>query len=227
MDISTQSKWASYIDHTLLRADGSTEEIQKLAQEAIEFQFKTICVLPYRVPLASALLAESPVEVCSVIGFPFGANRSEVKAMETVRAGADGATELDMVINLGAIKDRDWGGVEADICAVVKAARGRTVKVILETSLLSDDEIIKSCEFAEKAGAQFVKTSTGFAGGGATIHAVRLMKKTVGDRLQVKASGGIRDFATLQAMVAAGATRIGTSSGVKILSSQSNTSGEY
>ncbi len=218
MNTSTHGNLASFIDHTLLRADAAATDIEKLAQEAIRFGFATVCVLPYRVALAKALLESSKVGVCTVIGFPLGANRSEVKAMETVRACADGATQLDMVINIGAVKEADWTAVQADIVAVVKAARGRTVKVILETALLNDIEIVKACELAERAGAQFVKTSTGFSKNGASVQAVKLMRQTVGDRMGVKASGGIRDLGTLTAMIDAGANRIGTSSGVQILS---------
>ncbi len=206
------------IDHTLLKPDALRSEIDRLCEEAVRFQFATVCVQPFRVAQAVEALKESTVQICTVIGFPFGANRAEIKAMETVRAVADGATELDMVINLGALKDGNSATVENDIKSVVKASQGRLVKVILETAQLSDDEIILACGLAENAGAQFVKTSTGFGKGGATVEAVRLMRKTVGQRMGVKASGGIRDIATMQAMIEAGASRIGTSHGVALVS---------
>jgi deoxyribose-phosphate aldolase len=169
------------------------------------------------VNLAANLVHGSEVKVCTVIGFPLGANSSAVKAMEVIRALADGAREFDMVINLGALRERMMADVEGDIRAVVKAAQGNLVKVILETCLLSDEEIVLGCKAAESAGAGFVKTSTGFSKGGATREAVALMRKTVGDRLGVKASGGIRDRKTLFQMIESGATRIGTSSGVTLL----------
>ena len=206
------------IDHTLLKPDALREDVDRLCDEAMRFGFATVCVQPFRVAQASERLKDSPVKVCTVIGFPLGANRAEIKAMETVRAVTDGAHELDMVLNLGALKDGNFGAVENDIRAVVKASQGRTVKVILETAQLKDEEIVEACHLAEKAGAAFVKTSTGFGGGGASVEAVRLMKKTVGNRLGVKASGGIRDRATLEKMIAAGADRIGTSHGVTLLS---------
>jgi deoxyribose-phosphate aldolase len=174
---------------------------------------------------AANLVHGTEVKVCTVIGFPLGANASPVKAMEVIRALADGAHELDMALNIGALKDRSLGDVEGDIRAVVKAAQGRVVKVILETCLLSDEEIVLACELSEKGGAQFVKTSTGFSKAGATREAVHLMRKVVGDRLGVKASGGIRDRKTLIQMIEAGATRIGTSSGVSLIEAGVSESG--
>lgn len=208
---------APMIDHTCLKPDTTRADVEKLCAEANEHGFASVCVPPFRVALATELLKESDVSVCTVIGFPLGHHRAEIKAMETVRACADGATELDMVINVGAVKDQNWAAVENDIKAVVTAAQGRLVKVILETSLLRDDEIVRACELSVKAGARFVKTSTGFSNGGATVHHVRLMRETVGKLFGVKASGGIRDRATVDQMIEAGANRIGTSAGVALL----------
>ena len=213
----TQSALAAMIDHTLLRVDETERDLALLCDEAKRFGFATVCVQPYRVNLAANALHGSTVKVCTVIGFPCGANSSPVKAMEVIKASADGATEFDMVLNIGALKDGNTGDVEGDIRAVVKAAQGRLVKVILETCLLSDEEIVLACKLSDNAGANFVKTSTGFAKSGATAAQVRLMHQTIGHRLGVKASGGIRDHATLMQMVEAGASRIGTSAGVQLL----------
>lgn len=211
---------AALIDHTLLRPEATRGEIDQLCREAKQFNFATVCVQPFRVAQAVENLKGSSVKVCTVIGFPLGANRAEVKALETVRALADGAREFDMVMNIGAMKDRNYAAVENDIHAVVTAAQGHLVKVILETSLLSDDEIVKACELSVKAGARFVKTSTGFSSSGAKPEHVRLMRDTVGKVFGVKASGGIRDRDTLNAMLAAGANRIGTSSGVALIAGE-------
>jgi len=208
---------AEMIDHTCLKPDTTRADVEKLCAEAKQHGFASVCVPPFRVAMAAQELEGSDVRVCTVIGFPLGHNRAEIKAMETVRACADGATELDMVINIGAVKDQNWAAVENDIKAVVTAAQGRMVKVILETSLLRDDEIVRACELSVKAGARFVKTSTGFSSGGATAHHVKLMRDTVGKLFGVKASGGIRDRATMEQMIAAGANRIGTSNGVSII----------
>jgi deoxyribose-phosphate aldolase len=216
---------AKCIDHTLLKPEATRAEIDKLCQEAIQYKFATVCVQPFRVAQATELLLNSDVAVCTVVGFPLGAQRAEIKALETVRAIADGATEIDMVLNLGALKDKNYAAVQTDIEAVVKASRGRPVKVILETSLLSNEEIIKSCELARDAGAQFVKTSTGFSSGGATVEAVQLMKQTVGDKMKIKASGGIRTREAVQSFLDAGADRIGTSAGVAICSGVGGGSG--
>lgn len=213
----TQGALAAMIDHTLLKADATQAEIERLGREAVRHHFATVCVNPSRVNLAANVVHGSSVKVCTVIGFPLGANASPVKAMEVIRALAEGAREFDMVINLGALRDRNLGEVEADIRAVVKAAQGNLVKVILETCLLSDEEIVLACKASEAGGANFVKTSTGFSKGGATREAVALMRKTVGDRLGVKASGGIRDRKTLMQIIEAGANRIGTSSGISLL----------
>ena len=206
------------IDHTALKADTTKEEIKKLCEEAIEYKFKAVCVNPTFVEYCSELLKDSGVKIATVIGFPLGANTSATKAFETRDAIEKGANEIDMVINIGALKDADFRLVEEDIAGVVKAAEKKAiVKVIIETSLLSDEEKIKACELALKVGADFVKTSTGFSTGGATVSDVILMKSVVGDKLEVKASGGIRDYNTAKKMIDAGATRIGTSSGIKII----------
>lgn len=212
MDINTT------IDHTALKADTSKKEIKKLCEEAITYKFKAVCVNPTFVEYCSRLLKESGVNLATVIGFPLGANTSATKAFETRDAIVKGANEIDMVINIGALKDADYKLVKEDIAAVVKAADKKAkVKVIIETSLLSDEEKIKACELALKAGADFVKTSTGFSTGGATVSDVALMKSVVGDKLEVKGSGGVRDYKTAKEMIDAGATRIGTSSGVEII----------
>jgi deoxyribose-phosphate aldolase len=207
---------ASMIDHTLLKPEATRVQIQELCAEAKQHGFATVCVQPFRVAMCADLLRGSKVKVCTVIGFPLGANRAEVKALETVRACADGAEEIDVVMNIGALKDGNLAAVENDMASVIKAAQGRTVKVILETALLTDEEIKSACAVCIIAGADFVKTSTGYGPGGATIHHVKLMKETVGDQVKVKASGGIRDRQTMIAMIEAGASRIGTSNGVAI-----------
>lgn len=226
MSSLTQSALAALIDHTLLKPEATRKEIEQLCAEATKYGFVSVCVQPYRVALAAELLKETSVKVCAVIGFPFGANRAEIKALEAVRAVADGALELDMVINIGAVKDGNWSLIQTEIEAIVKAARERIVKVILETALLTDEEIVKACQISKDAGAMYVKTSTGYSKSGATVEAVQLMKKTVGDDMGVKASGGIRDRATLLKMVEAGANRIGTSHGVAIMT-DSTGHGDY
>ena len=211
------SSWAAMIDHTLLKADATRVQIDQLCREAATNHFASVCVHPFRVAQAAEALKDSDVKVCTVIGFPLGANRAEVKALETIRAVADGATEIDVVINLGALKDRNWAAVENDLAGVVTAARGHVVKVILETSYLDDAEIVRACEISVKAGARFVKTSTGFGGGGATVAHVKLMRQTVGKMFGVKASGGIRTAEQMRDLIAAGASRIGTSGGVELI----------
>lgn len=209
---------AGMIDHTLLRADARETEIRQLAEEAKKYNFASVCVNPARVALAAELLKGTDVKVCTVIGFPLGASTSEVKAFEAGDAIAKGATEVDMVINIGALKDGNDELVERDIRAVVEAAAGKAlVKVIIETCLLTDEEKVRACELSVKAGADFVKTSTGFSTGGATPEDVALMRKTVGDKVGVKASGGVRSREDMERMIEAGATRIGASSGVKIM----------
>ncbi|RRJ62485.1 deoxyribose-phosphate aldolase [Paenibacillus oralis] len=206
------------IDHTLLKADASKAEITKLTEEAKKYSFASVCVNPVWVAYAAEQLSGTGVKVCTVIGFPLGASTSAVKAFETKDAIANGATEVDMVIHIGALKDGNNELVEKDIRAVVEAAAGKAlVKVIIETSLLTDEEKIRACELAVKAGADFVKTSTGFSTGGATPEDVALMRRTVGERTGVKASGGVRSREDMLRMIEAGATRIGASSGVKIM----------
>jgi deoxyribose-phosphate aldolase len=210
---------AGLIDHTLLRADASRAEIEKLCREAAEFHFATVCVNPSWVALAATLLRGSGVGVCSVVGFPLGATTADVKQYETRRAIYDGASEIDMVINVGALKSGDLRTVEKDIEAVVDPCRqcGAISKVIIEAALLSDDEKITASTLSKAAGADFVKTSTGFGPGGATAADVALMRRVVGAGMGVKAAGGVRDLEGLKAMVAAGATRVGASAGVKIV----------
>ncbi|MFJ5768557.1 deoxyribose-phosphate aldolase [Psychrobacillus sp. NPDC093180] len=209
---------AALIDHTLLKQDATKNQIEKLCEEAKTYTFASVCVNPTWVNLSAQLLQGTPVKVCTVIGFPLGASTTEVKAFETTNAIQNGAEEIDMVINVGALKDRDYNFVQKDIEAVVQAAKGKAiVKVILETCLLTDEEILRASEISKLAGADFVKTSTGFSTGGATVNAVKLMRGAVGPELGVKASGGVRSLSDLQAMVDAGATRIGASSGVEIV----------
>ncbi|XKH51027.1 deoxyribose-phosphate aldolase [Chryseomicrobium palamuruense] len=209
---------ASYIDHTLLKQDATKSQIEVLCQEAAKYEFASVCVNPTWVAFAAELLTDSPVKVCTVIGFPLGASTTDVKAFETKDAIAKGATEIDMVLNVGALKSGLTEEVQKDIEAVVEAAKGKAiVKVILETCLLTKDEIVLASQLSKNAGADFVKTSTGFSTGGATAEDVALMKKTVGDDLEVKASGGVRSIEDFNAMVEAGATRIGASSGVLIM----------
>lgn len=213
--------YAKLIDHTLLKADAKKEAIVTLCEEAKQHHFASVCVNPAWVSEAAKLLQGTDVAVCTVIGFPLGANTPETKAFEASDAIAKGATEVDMVINIGALKDRNDELVERDIRAVTEAAKGKALtKVIIETSLLTEEEKVRACTFAVKAGADFVKTSTGFSTGGATVEDIALMRKTVGPDIGVKASGGVRDFAGMAAMVQAGATRIGTSSGVALISGQ-------
>jgi deoxyribose-phosphate aldolase len=209
---------ASIIDHTLLKPDATRDEIERLCREAAQFCFASVCVNPYWVPVCRELLRGSGVKVCTVVGFPSGAHLPDIKAAEAHRAVEQGAEEIDMVINIGALKSRDYALVEQDIRGVVRAvSRDTIVKVILETSLLTRDEKIMGSSLAKAAGADFVKTSTGFAGGGATVEDVQLMRETVGPEIGVKASGGIRTQEDAKAMVAAGATRLGASAGVKIV----------
>lgn len=217
---------AQLIDHTLLKADASKAEVMKLLEEAKQFKFASVCINPTWVKTAAEFLRDTPdVKVCTVIGFPLGATTAEVKAFETKNAIANGASEVDMVINIGALKDKQYDLVEKDIKAVVEAAKGKALtKVIIETSLLTDEEKVKACELAVKAGADFVKTSTGFSTGGATVEDVALMRKTVGPEIGVKASGGVRNLEDAEAMIKAGATRIGASSGVKIVNGETSTS---
>lgn len=208
---------ASMIDHTLLKPEATPAQVEKLCAEAAEYHFASVCVNPVYIPLAARLLKDTGVKVCCVVGFPLGAIAPEQKAAEAASCAAMGAEELDMVIHVGAAKAGDWALVQRDIEGVVKAAAGRTVKVIIETCLLTDEEKVKACEAAKAAGAHFVKTSTGFSTGGATTHDIALMRKAVGPEMGVKASGGIRDYATAMAMIEAGANRIGASAGIEIV----------
>lgn len=210
-------KLNKYIDHTLLKADASQEQIETLIEEAKKYDFASVCVNPTWVNFAAQALKATDVKVCTVIGFPLGANTPELKAFETSDAIQNGANEIDMVINIGALKSRNFDLVERDIRAVVEAAKGTLVKVIIETCLLTDDEKVKACQIAQKAGADFVKTSTGFSTGGATVVDVALMRKIVGPDMGVKASGGARSYEDALAFIKAGATRIGASSGVAIM----------
>ncbi len=205
------------IDHTLLKAFAESKDIEKLCQEALTYDFKSVCVNPANVKLAAQLLENSDVLVCTVIGFPLGANTKEVKMLETIDAIRNGADEIDMVINIGKAKEHDYRYIEDEIKTVVAAAGGHTVKVIIETCYLSEDEKVACTLAARRAKANFVKTSTGFGTGGALVTDIVTMKANISDDMEVKASGGIRSYEDLLAMSKAGATRIGTSNGVKIM----------
>ena len=217
VDMSTDI--AKLIDHTLLKADATQDQIAQLCYEARKFGFAAVCVNPTHVKLCSQLLQGSQVHVCTVVGFPLGATPPEVKTYETQQAIDDGATEVDMVINIGALKSKDYALVERDVAMVARAchAGGAILKVIIEAALLTDEEKVIACQLAKAAGAEYVKTSTGFGPGGATAHDVALMRQAVGPGLGVKAAGGIKNLADAKEMVAAGATRIGASAGVKIV----------
>lgn len=206
-----------YIDHTYLKPDAQTKDIDKILKEAKQYHFASVCISPIWVAYAHKELEGSGVHVVTVIGFPEGATPTAVKAFETKQAIADGADEVDMVIPIGMLKDGQYDYVKKDIRSVVKAAGGKMTKVIIETCLLTDDEKVKACEIAKAAGADFVKTSTGFSRGGATVEDVKLMRKAVGADMGVKASGGVANKAEAEAMIVAGATRIGTSHGVEIM----------
>lgn len=212
-----------YIDHTVLKPETTKSQILTLCEEAKQYDFASVCVNPTWVSTCAEQLKGTNVKVCTVIGFPLGATLKEVKAFETKCAIEAGATEIDMVINVGAAKDQNWELVYEDIKAVVDAANGVLVKVIIETCLLTDEEKVKACEMSVKAGANFVKTSTGFSTGGATAADVALMRQTVGENVGVKASGGVRTSEDMKAMVEAGANRIGTSGGVSLVQGKENT----
>ena len=207
---------AAYIDNTLLKADATPEMIERICAESVKLKTASVCVNPAYVPLVKKCLEGSGVKTCCVIGFPLGMNATRVKAFEAAAAVEDGAEELDMVINVGMLKAGDAAYVKNDIKAVVDAAKGRLVKVIIETCLLTDEEKVLACELAKEAGADFVKTSTGFSTAGANAHDIALMRKTVGPEMGVKASGGVRDYAFAMELINAGASRIGASSGKKI-----------
>jgi deoxyribose-phosphate aldolase len=212
-----KNKIASMIDHTILKPEATSDMVKKLCKEALEYSFASVCVNPSFVSLSSELLKGSVVKVCTVIGFPLGASTSAVKAFETKDAIDNGAQEVDMVINIGKLKEKEYDYVRTDIEAVVKAAGGRALtKVIIETSLLTDEEKITACRLAVEAGADFVKTSTGFSTGGATVSDIKLMRETVGEKKGVKASGGVKTLEAAEAVIQAGASRIGTSSSVAI-----------
>lgn len=214
----TPASIAKYIDHTILKPDASEDEVRKICEEAKTYGFASVCVNPSYIELAANALSGSGIAPCVVVGFPLGAVTPAMKAAETEAVIALGAWEADMVINVGAVKSGDWALVKEDIEAVVSASAGRAlVKVIIEACLLTDDEKAKACTIAKEAGADFVKTSTGFSTGGATAADVRLMRQTVGSDMGVKASGGIRSYEDAVAMIEAGATRLGTSAGVKIV----------
>lgn len=209
---------ASYIDHTILKADAQIKDVEKLCAEAAEFEFASVCVNAANTKQAAELLKDSIVKVCTVVGFPLGATLPQVKAFEAEEAIKDGATEIDMVINVGALKSGQLDIVENDIKAVVAACKNKALlKVILETCLLTNEEKIIACELAKNAGADFVKTSTGFSTGGANVEDIMLMRRTVGPTMGVKASGGVRDLETSLKMIEAGATRIGASASVNIV----------
>ncbi len=218
---------AAYIDHTLLKPEATKKNILKLCEEALENHFYAVCVNSWMIPTCREILKTTKIQIASVVGFPLGASETSVKSFETTRAFNIGAHEVDMVINVGAIKAQEYNYVEKEILTIVRAAEGKIVKVILETSLLNDEEKKKACELSLNAGAHFVKTSTGFGTAGATVGDVKLMKAQVGIKAQVKASGGIRDFETAAQMIAAGATRLGTSSGVLLVKGKNAGSGNY
>ncbi|MBQ7492513.1 MAG: deoxyribose-phosphate aldolase [Clostridia bacterium] len=212
---------ASYIDHTLLKPEATAGQIDKLCAEAAEYHFASVCVNPWFVPRCVKNLKGAGVKVCTVIGFPLGATTTETKVFEALQAIRSGAEEIDMVINISALKSGSFQAVEQEIQALAAAAEGSAkLKVIIETCLLTEEEKIRACQIAKRAGADFVKTSTGFSTGGASTEDVALMRKTVGPEMGVKASGGIRDYATARAMIKAGATRIGASAGVAIVKAE-------
>ncbi len=214
----TPQELAGYIDHTLLKPGATQDQFEKLCDEALQYHFKSVCVNSSWVSFVAKKLRGTPVKVCSVIGFPLGEMATRSKAFEARNAIANGAHELDMVMNIGALKSRNLKLVEEDIRAIKRACRSNTVlKVIIETSLLSEEEKVLACEISKKAGADFVKTSTGFTGSGATVEDVALMRRVVGPKMGVKASGGIRDFSTAVAMIQAGANRIGAGGSVAIM----------
>lgn len=226
-DINKPQSLAPYIDHTLLKAEASKHQVRVLCDEALEHHFFSVCINPWMITTAREVLRTTKVNICTVVGFPLGATESSVKSFEAGRALNLGAHEIDMVLNIGALKAQEYSYVEKEILSVVRAAEGRLVKVIFETCLLTDEEKKKACELSLNAGAHFVKTSTGFSTGGATVADVTLMKAAVGSRAQVKASGGIRDLQTAAQMIAAGATRLGTSSGVLLVKGQDASSRNY
>jgi len=212
------ASYGQYMDHTVLKPATTKSTVAKFCDEAIEYKFASVCVNPTHVKYVAEKLKGTGVKTCCVIGFPLGANTTHIKSMETIEAVENGAQEVDMVINIGALKDKDYEFVYEDIKAVIDAAHPKAiVKVIIETSALTDEEKVKACELAKKTGTDFVKTSTGFGEGGATVKDIRLMKKTVGDKIMVKASTGINDRQICDEMLAAGAVRMGSSKGIRII----------
>lgn len=209
--------YSKYIDHTLLKPDCSDEQIKKLCEEAKNYDFASVCVNPGYIKLCASLLEGSGVDVCTVVGFPLGATSTESKVFETKQAIKDGATEIDMVINVSRLKEHDDDYVLNEIRAIRRACKGKTLKVIIETCLLNEEEKIRACKLSKKAKATFVKTSTGFSTGGATVADIKLMRKTVGKKMGVKASGGVRTAEDFLAMIKAGATRVGASAGIAIM----------
>ena len=220
---------ARLVDHTLLKPDATPDQIAQLCYEARKYEFASVCVNPSHVKLCAELLRGSPVKVCTVIGFPLGASSPKVKAFETETALRDGATEIDMVINVGALKGKDYDLVAQDINGVVRMAHsaGALVKVIIETALLEEEEKVTACLLSKEAGADYVKTSTGFSGGGATVDDVALMRRVIGPEMGVKASGGVGSYADAKSMIKAGATRLGASAGVKIVQGEREASGAF
>lgn len=220
MDIKMKrSTLASYIDHTVLKPDTKESDVIKLCREALEYKFASVCINPSYVKLANSFLAGTEVKVCTVVGFPLGATTSETKAFEAAKAIEEGASEIDMVINVGALKSGKLELVEEDIRAVANACKGKALlKVIIETCLLTDEEKVTACQLSKKAGADYVKTSTGFSTGGATPEDIALMRRTVGSEMGVKASGGVRTLEAALKMIEAGASRIGSSSSVAMIS---------
>jgi deoxyribose-phosphate aldolase len=217
----------SYIENTLLKSDATSQDIKVLCDESMELGFLGVCVNPRYVNLCQKLLAGSPVAIVTVIGFPLGANSTSIKALETAQAIRDGATEIDMVIAIGALKENDISYVEADIFAVVKAAAGAPVKVIIETALLTEREKIEACKASARAGAKFVKTCTGFSGGGATVSDIQLMRAAIPPEMKIKASGGIKNLQHAKELIQAGAFRLGTSSGRSIVAGNEATPAFY
>lgn len=221
----TPKQIAKYIDHTNVKIDASEKSIKNTCDEAIKYGFHSVCVTPTRVALAKKYLGNNwgKIAIIAVIGFPFGFTTTKTKAYEAHEAYENGATEIDMVININAVKDADWEYVKQDIFEVVKASNPLAVKVIMETGFLTEEELFKACQIAQKAGAKFVKTATGYGVRGAELHDISIMRRAIGDRLEIKASGGIHDFETAVAMIRAGATRIGTSSGLEIIGVEGKT----
>lgn len=219
MDVSkfTPKDIAKYIDHTCVKVDASNEDIKQVCDEAIQYGFHSVCVTPYRVKDVKKNLQETKIAIIAVIGFPFGFTSTATKVSEATEAVSNGATEIDMVININAIKDKQWEFVFNDIQAVVNSIPSISVKVIMETGFLTQEELFEACKVAERAGARFVKTATGYGPRGAELHDISIMKEAIGDRLEIKASGGIHDFETAMVMLESGADRIGSSSGLEII----------